>query len=364
MFEQLKHYSSLFKKQIFVFMAIFCSIFSSKAATAEPMSILFIGNSYTHMNNMPGIFEKIAIKAGKNVHVEKNTQSGASFRVHAGREDMYAAINSRKWDYVILQGFSREFTHRPEYIDTATMPFLMQITDSIYKNNPCTNIMFYMTWGYESGFSEDPAVDSFDKMADSISRGYQYVADIFNVPIVPVGKVWKLVKAKSSIDLYAPDRAHPSINGSFLIATTFFEAIFNQSTEKVFTSTVKSENAAVIKRQVHSFVSKNRDIYKLNENRFDLKPYITAKGEYVLELTANYICAQEYKWDFGDGNSSVKPITIHKYKKAGQYKVKLTVVDECGTRYHERIIQYEKPEMPSEKSPTKPKYNIKNNKKI
>lgn len=363
MFASLQYLSS-FKKQLVVFMAFFCSIFASKAATAEPLSILFIGNSYTHMNNMPGIFEKIAIKAGKQVHVEKNTQSGASFRVHAGREDMYVAIKSRKWDYVILQGYSREFTHRPEYLDTATMPFLTQITDSIYKNNPCTNVMFYMTWGYETGFIEDPDVDTFDKMADSIARGYQYVAEIFNVPIVPVGKVWKLVKGKSAIDLYAPDRAHPSINGSFLIASTFFEAIFNQSSEKIFTSTVKSENAAIIKKQVHSFISKNRDMYRLNENRFDLKPYITSKGEYVLELASNYVCAQEIKWDFGDGASSGNANSVHKYKKAGTYKVKLTVIDECGTRYHERLIQYEKPEKPSEKNPTKPKYNINNKKKI
>lgn len=357
-------YFVILKKQLVVVMAFFCSIFSSKAATPEPMNILFIGNSYTHMNNMPGIFEKIAIKAGKNVHVEKNTQSGASFKVHAGRKDMYTAINSRKWDYVVLQGFSREFTHKPEYIDTATMPFLTQITDSIYKNNSCTNVMFYMTWGYENGFDEDPAVDSFNKMADSISRGYQYVADIFNVPIVPVGKVWKLVKAKNVMDLYAPDRAHPSINGSFLIASTFYEAIFNESSEKIFTQTVKTEYAALIKKQVHSFLSKNREVYKLNENRFDLKPYITSKGEYVLELSANFINAQELKWDFGDGVTSKKASSVHKYSKAGGYKVKLTVIDTCGTRYHERTIQYEKPEKPSEKNPTKPKYNISNSKKI
>lgn len=344
--------------------AFVANISLTMAQKVEPMNILFIGNSYTHMNNMPSIFEKLAVKAGKNVYVEKNTRSGASFKVHSEREDMYEAIKSKKWDYVILQGYSREFAHTPQHIDTATMPYLIKITDSIYANNPCTNILLYMTWGYDNGFSENPALDTYTKMADSIARGYQYVSDIFNLPIVPVGKVWKQVREKGIINLYAQDKAHPNINGSYLIATTFYEAIFNESTEKIFTSTIKSDYARIIKRETNVYLTKWRSQYRLNDNRFELKPYITAKGEYTLEVTSAFSCAQSIRWDFGDGNNSTKFNGTHKYAKPGKYKVVLTVTDDCGERRYERLIQYEKPEKPSEKNPTKPKYNIGNNKKV
>lgn len=74
---------------------------ASEPARAEPIKILFIGNSYTHMNDMPLIFERIAKAAGKEVKVEKNTRSGASLRIHSEREDMYEAIKQEKWDWTV-----------------------------------------------------------------------------------------------------------------------------------------------------------------------------------------------------------------------------------------------------------------------
>ena len=339
-------------------------IAASEPAKAEPLKVLFIGNSYTHMNDMPSIFEKIARAAGKNVKVEKNTRSGASLRVHSGREDMYEAIKREKWDYVILQGYSREFSFSPEYMDTATVPFVQQITDSIYANHPCTNVLLYMTWGYENGYKEREEVDTYEEMADSIERGYRYVGDLFHVPVVPVGMVWKQVKSTSSIDLYAKDRAHPSINGSYLIASTFFSAIFDESTERIFTSTVKAENAEIIKREADAFVRKNREKYKLNENRFVLNPYITSAGEYMLDVKSSFPGATSVRWSFGDGKHLTEWTGKHRYKRHGKYIVRIEVEDECGVRCHETMLKYEKPKKPKRRNRKKPKYNVENEKKI
>ena len=132
----------------------------SVSAQAEPVKVLFIGNSYTHMNNMPKMFEKISKDAGMNVIVEKCAQSGASFKVHSEREEVYEAIKSRDWDYVILQGYSRELTFDPEHIDTATVPYLNKITTSIYDNYACTNVLFYISFALVT-FFESPFEDSF-----------------------------------------------------------------------------------------------------------------------------------------------------------------------------------------------------------
>jgi hypothetical protein len=340
------------------------SAFASKNARVKPTRILFIGNSYTHMNDMPSIFEKMALAAGKKVKVEKNTRSGASFRIHSEREDMYEAIKSEQWDYVILQGYSREFSHIPGYMDTATVPFVQRITDSIYANNPCTNVLLYMTWGYEDGYKEREEVDNYEKMADSIERGYQYVGNMFQVPVVPVGMVWKQVKSSSSIDLYAEDRAHPSIDGSYLIASTFFNAIFDESNEKIFTSTVKTENAEVIKKEAASFVQENRHRYKLDVNRFDLKPSITSAGEYMLKVTSTFSNASSVVWSFGDGSNLNESSGIHKYKRHGKYVVRIQIEDKCGIRVHERIVKFEKPKKPKRRKRKEPKYNVGNEKKI
>ncbi len=349
------------------FKAFFFSLFVSNSALAtnvEPIKILFIGNSFTHMNDMPSILQHMANKGGQNALIEKNTQSGASFRVHSQRKDMYEAINSRQWDYVILQGYSRELSHSKEHIDTATVPFIQQITDSIFANNPCTNVLFYMTWGYENGFAEREEIDDYEKMADSIEVGYRYIGEKFGFPIVPVGMVWKQVKDKSNIDLYAPDRAHPSKDGSYLIATTFYNAIFDESNEHVFTNTISENNAEVIKREAKHYIQTHRFKYHLDRNKIHVKNWISKEGEYMLYFSSTYADSLRIKWVFGDGKQSNERIGTHRYKKPGSYVVLVVIEDVCGVRTYEKMVHFAKPPKPTKNKKKKPKYNVSNPKKV
>jgi PKD repeat protein len=52
-----------------------------------------------------------------------------------------------------------------------------------------------------------------------------------------------------------------------------------------------------------------------------------------------------YKWDFGDGSTSIKEIPTHEYRKSGSYTVNLTVFDNHGLKdYSEKIIKIVKDE--------------------
>ena len=169
----MKNIRNVIMKRFFnLIVSFFCgsSVFAQTTNTQTDgsvpgaLNILFIGNSYTHMNSMPFIFDKIAKAKGKSVNVEMSTHSGFSFKQHSERADMYDAIKSREWDYVILQGYSREFTHPFDTIDSASIPYIAGIIDTIRNNNPCTNLLFYMTWGYKNGYDQNEAVDSYLKM--------------------------------------------------------------------------------------------------------------------------------------------------------------------------------------------------------
>ncbi|MDX2359875.1 MAG: PKD domain-containing protein [Crocinitomicaceae bacterium] len=328
--------------KIIVAVLLFLFVGTGIHAQTEATKILFIGNSYTHMNNMPSMFDKFAQAEGRNVLVQKSTHSGYCFREHAEREDMYEDINSQKWDYVVLQGYSREFSHTPEYIDSATVPYLRQITDSIYTNNPCTNVLLYMTWGYEDGFPEREEIDTYEEMADSIERGYSYASELFRIPVVPVGMVWKQVKENTEIDLYAKDRAHPSMSGSFLIANTFFNAIFHSVALDEDIKVIEPETAAEIKQYTSQVIEELRAKYHLDGNQFKTIDYTTEKGKYLLEYTSMFPMANVIEWDFGDGESSIIPDGVHKYRKHGTYTVKLRIVDGCGERTFEQRIEYKK----------------------
>lgn len=255
----------------------------------EPLKVLFIGNSYTHMNDMPSMFEKISKEAGMNVLVEKCAQSSATFQIHAEeRPEIYEAIKSRKWDYVILQGFSREMAFEPTELDTTVIPYIDKLIRAIYENNACTNVMFYMTWGYKNGYSHRKETDSYDKMTAKIETGYSYVGHFYDLPVVPVGLVWKQQRKNNpNINLYARDLAHPSKNGSYLVACTFFKAIFGTEGKIDHSRIIRKKYSEEIQDAIDHVLALNREKYDLDRYLIDVEmnPVEDEKGEIRYKLT-------------------------------------------------------------------------------
>jgi len=70
---------------------------------AQPVRILFIGNSFTFVNNLPEILTKLAAAGGVEVQTQLVGVGGSTLNGHIGRGDAQKAIHSGHWDYVILQ---------------------------------------------------------------------------------------------------------------------------------------------------------------------------------------------------------------------------------------------------------------------
>ena len=74
----------------------------------DSASVLFIGNSYTYYNDMPGLFQDLSSSLGKATYVDSKVNGGATMQVHANDPVSYQKMNSSNWDYVVLQGQSQE----------------------------------------------------------------------------------------------------------------------------------------------------------------------------------------------------------------------------------------------------------------
>ena len=330
---------------------------------SQTQSILFIGNSYTHMNSMPVLFDKIAEAKGVKMYVEMNAFSNHSFKMHSLKPELYAKLKERKWDYVVLQGFSRELSYPHNYIDTASVPYIQQILDSVYANNSCTNVLLYMTWGYKDGFAERSEIDSYTKMSDTVKSGYEYISTKFNLPIVPVGQVWQDVRSKSAINLYREDGQHPTLEGSFLIAYTFFTSIFKNTPIGSYSKGILENDANFLANTAYKYVNLHLEEFKLIGDVVKVKPVRTKTGEYIAHCTAFFPDAISVKWYFGDGKSSTDSIVTHKFKYAQEYIVTLVVEEECGVRKIKRKIKFEKPLAPSPYERKKTKLEVTNAKK-
>jgi hypothetical protein len=320
---------------LFMFIASFHSVMAQKT------SVLFIGNSFTHMNQMPKTFEKIAESLSQEVYVEMNAKSNHTLKMHSERAELYEAIKSRKWDFVVIQPFSREMIFSEDSVEQATIPFFKQLLDSIYAKNPCTNVMIYQTWGYKDGFQEDSLSNTYERMTTRISEGVMRLSDRYSLPVVPVGMVWNdLIKSGYGNSLYDADGSHPSPEGSYLIACTFYVSLFRKSLDGAFTNGVPATKVSQIHRICYDFVLTNVDQYKLRENSFFVQKVYHKNAPRSIRCKAYYEKADSLIWRFGDGSSSRNRIVKHNYKIPGKYTVVLTVHDKCGKREYRTPIEF------------------------
>lgn len=199
--------------------------------TREPqIRILFIGNSYTYRNDMPDIFEHIAISKGKQVYVHATTKGKATLFVQANRDEVFRSIRDHQWDYVIIQGASRDFIQPFRTIQDTTLPAMDKIIRAVRRNKPTTKILLYMTWGYKNGYVPLDNTNTYDKMTQTVRDQYIQTGFFYNFGIVPVGVAFQDARRKKAgINLYVKDGAHPSLKGSYLAACCFYAAIFNES---------------------------------------------------------------------------------------------------------------------------------------
>jgi len=169
-------------------------------------------------------------------------------------------------------------------------------------------------------------------MSDRIHQGYLYLSQLFDFPLVPVGKVWETVKENNSeINLYQEDLQHPSKYGSYLAACSFFAAIFKQNPSTGFTDGLSPDKAKYIQNTAFAIVDQNMTRYLLNRNVVNIKS--TSKdGKWKADCSANFPKAKSIIWNFGDGKTSNLFQTQHFYAKRGTYTITINIQDGCGER--------------------------------
>lgn len=322
---------------------LFCTlIFSTMSVTAQSeTSVLFIGNSFTFMNNMPFTFKSIAEAKGKKIYVDTVVEGGKNFEFHASQTETYRTIKSRKWDYIVIQGHSNELAQPDSKVDQLTYPYAKKIVDSIRAYNPCAQIVLYMTWGYKYGNPKWSAIASYDSMQYRIKNQYFRFSDLLNARISPVGEVWKTLRSNySGINLYDPDNQHPSPAGSYVSACTFFASIFGESPMYNSAHIALDEKT----RQIIELNASQIVLNNLNEWRFvpQADP-MQANFDLVLENDSLSVINRSsgytaLEWHFGDGHISAETNPVHIYQNSGKFTVKLKLINFCKTIEVERLI--------------------------
>src|SRR5437868_13153706 len=145
--------------------------------------VLFIGNSYTTVNDLPGVFASLARSGGHRVETTSAAVDGWTLANHADSPATATALVASPWDIVLLQEQS-QIPAIEEFRQTHMYPAARRLIGSI--RNRGARPLLYLTWGRRDGWPET-GMPTYASMQSAIDDGYLAIAADQRVAISPVG---------------------------------------------------------------------------------------------------------------------------------------------------------------------------------
>lgn len=233
--------------------------------------VLFIGNSYTYVNNLPQLIKDIALANGDTLVFDSNCLGGYTFNNHFNNTTSLAKINAQAWDYVVLQAQSQEPSFPPAQVASQTLPYAIKLDSVIQKNNDCTETVFFETWGRKNGDAANcgfyPPLCTYTGMQDRLKQSYKQFADTCHALMAPVGEAWrKSITLNPNLELYSSDQSHPAMEGSYLAACVFYEFLFQKSVlSNTYTAGVASATATALQQIAHDVVNDSLTVWNIGK---------------------------------------------------------------------------------------------------
>ena len=152
---------------------------------------------------------------------------------HAADPVLKKKIDKGTWDFVVLQEQSQLPAFKEPQMERQVSSYARKLSRMIRDANPQAQVVFYMTMAKKNGDSMNRAyisqVGTYEGMQERINAGYTYLANQNHGLLVPVGVVWKNVRAdRPDINLYT-DETHPNMTGTYLAACTFYAVLFKDT---------------------------------------------------------------------------------------------------------------------------------------
>jgi hypothetical protein len=209
--------------------------------------VLFVGNSLTYFNDLPGTLAALARAAGDSIAVASVTRPGYALIDHLVAPTASGALDSiraARWDHVVLQQgpTSREIDRDSLVLVTRQLAPAIRAAGA----RPA----LYMVW---------PTVrDSanFDRIHESFRRA----ACAVDGELWPAGDAWRAVRrADPSVPLYGADRFHPDPLGTYLAALVMYERVTGRDARQLGrrvvvdgrTVAVSPETVRLLQRAAH-----------------------------------------------------------------------------------------------------------------
>lgn len=129
------------------------------SAPVDNLKVLFIGNSYTFRNDVPGKVEKLAEAANLTLEAQVAAKGGWNLKKHSDFFEPEYLETSEKiknppdggWDVVVINEQSQRTSKSIEKMCRDTFQYALILTNEIRKYSPNAKIQWYVTWARAIG---------------------------------------------------------------------------------------------------------------------------------------------------------------------------------------------------------------------
>jgi len=306
----------------------------ASAIQAQQTSVLFIGNSYIGVNDLPNTFRQVALSLGDTVTTSAQTPGGYTLNGHATTPATINAIESQPWDFVVLQEQSQLGALPFDVTDTEIGA--LQLVAVIEQNDECTYPVFYMTWGRQNGDAlncpDFPFMCSYDGMQQGLRDNYVALAEANDAYVSPVGVAWKQVRdTHPFINLYNPDESHPSVEGTYLAACVFYCTLFQQSCASAsFVSSLQPDTAAILRNIASAIVLDSAATWNLDVPNGTDATFDGYSSNGPNDITYYHFGEGTHLWTCSNGQTSTEASPTFIFTSSGDYTFTHTYNDPCG----------------------------------
>jgi hypothetical protein len=174
--------------------------------------VLFIGNSLTYVNDLPGTVSDLAASVGDTIRTAQVALPNFAVIDHAlGMSNAVDVIKSQSWEFVVLQ---QGPTTTP--INRDTLIIATKALDPIVKAAGGRTAQL-MSWPS----SDSPQLFQFVR-ASSQAAANSVTGGMF----IPAGDAWRIaLEQDPAVALYGSDGYHPAPLGTYLAALVIYEKI-------------------------------------------------------------------------------------------------------------------------------------------
>jgi hypothetical protein len=175
-----------------------------------PVRVLFVGNSLTSANDLPGQLQALAAAGGKRLEYRCVAFGGLSLDDHWPPGQPFEPLQEEQWDFLVLQQGPSTLPESRRLLASAAKRF----GDAARELNIRTAL--YGVWSYRT------QANGLDLACSS----YREAAESSGALLLPAGEAWRLALSQEPlIELYLPDGLHPTLAGSYLAALVMVDPL-------------------------------------------------------------------------------------------------------------------------------------------